>query len=211
MIYKDRVFPEDEFTGEQFSDCRFMHCSFPGGDLKFTLFVNCAFVECDLSAARCDGTSFSGCSFPESKLSGLNFSSTKFKDCDFSRTILNDCLFETSSGRVPLQTKQLKLATCTFRDTDLRRSTFILCDLSGVDLSGSDLTEATFERCELRRANFGNTDLSGIRFIGCWTDRTILDLQGFLAYGHANGFILESEQDPLPSHSNRPSSPDTRA
>jgi uncharacterized protein YjbI with pentapeptide repeats len=191
MIHTDKTYTGDELAGQQFVDARFSHCLFPDTNLKFTSFRNCTFTGCDLSGVILDGTNFTSCSFPECKLSNLNFFSVAFAKCDFSNAVMQNCVFEhLRAGGKSLATK-FNLTSSKFADTDLTGSVFFLCDLTDAKFGRSRLERTTFDRCTLKRTDLTGATMDGIRFIDCKMENTILDVEGFISFGLANGFKLE--------------------
>ncbi len=191
MIHTNKTYAGDELAGQQFVDARFSQCSFPEANLKFTSFRNCTFTACDLSGVILDGTNFTSCAFPECKLSNLNFFSVTFAKCDFSASVMQNCVFEHLRAGGKSQATRFNLTDTDFTDTDLTGSVFFLCDLTDAKFQSANLERTTFDRCILKKADLTGATMDGIRFIDCKVEKTVLDVQGFISYGLANGFEMK--------------------
>lgn len=123
-----------------FEDCAFTNCSFSGADFSGVSFEDCRFSDCDLSNVRLAETAMKPVWLANCKLIGLHF-----EDCaDFLFAIhCTGCQLELS----------------TFRERDLRRSSFTTSRLMETDFTGADLQEVAFHDCDLSRSIFERTDL----------------------------------------------------
>ena len=81
--------------------------------------------------------------------------------------------------------------SCIFTKADLSDSVFSFCNLREVSFVQTKLEKTVFTSCDLVEANFTQATTPGITFTNCAIRNTKLDIQGFLNYGAAKGFILE--------------------
>ena len=188
--YRDGLFVKDELKGQTFESCEFIKCRFANASFRFTSFKKCIFQTCDLSSNIFDVTTFSGCSFPESKLSNLDFTQTHLEGCDFKGAIMKYCVFQSMKPGSTFQRKKMDLKTCTFKSADLTGSVFNHCDLSCVSFSGANLESTVFEACFLKEANLSGASIQGTNFTLSKLDHTVLDIDGFIAFGNSKGFVL---------------------
>ena len=140
-LYVDEIFDGiTELPAGNFEGCAFTNCSFTGADFSGLSFEDCRFSDCDLSNVRLAETAMKPVWLANCKLVGLHFD-----DCgDFLFAIhCTGCLLELS----------------TFRERDLRRSTFMNSRLIESDFTGADLQEVAFKDCDLNRSIFERTDL----------------------------------------------------
>jgi uncharacterized protein YjbI with pentapeptide repeats len=64
--------------------------------------------------------------------------------------------------------------------------------LIGVCFKNADLESVVFEKCNLQKADLSGANITATGFDGCHIKETILDIEGFIKYGNAKGFILDS-------------------
>lgn len=140
-IHEDQIFDEfSELPAGDFDGCTFTNCRFAGQNFSERTFSDCRFSDCDLSNVKLAETSMKAVWFANCKLIGLHF---------------DDCgafLFE-------VHFKGCQLELSTFRERDLRRSSFENCILPETDFKGADLRKIVFSNCDLSRSIFERCDL----------------------------------------------------
>lgn len=144
---EEEVFEKQDFTQAplpkgEYTQCRFVQCTFAKADLIGVVFVECHFEGCDLSLAKVRQAALRDVRFTDCKLLGLSFD-----QC-------NAFLF----GIVP---ERCNLASASFQGMRLEKAVFKECSLKGADLSNAMLSGSTFTDCDLLDAVFGGTDLTG--------------------------------------------------
>lgn len=131
-----------------FEYCIFKQCDFSGGDLSERIFVDCTFIECDLTNVKLLEASFQSTEFQACKLLGLRFESCK--SMMFS--------IQLSSCRMELCTfVGMNLKNLVSLDSDIYDVDFSHADLSGASFTGSNLLRSVFEQCNLTGTDFRNT------------------------------------------------------
>ena len=120
-----------------------------------------------------------------------NFAQGTLKECDFTNAIIRGSVFY----RLKTGSKNLKikwdLTSCVFEKADLSETIYIRCDLGSVSFFESILKNAVFEACHLTKTSFLGADIGGTSFENSKIDKTYLDMNGFVHFGQARGFVLE--------------------
>ncbi len=143
---EEEVFERVDFSAEplpkgEYTQCRFVQCTFTKADLIGVVFLECTFEGCDLSLAKVRQAAFRDVHFTDCKMLGLSFD-----QC-------NAFLFSVRPERC-------NLASCSFRGLRMENAVFRSCSLQGVDLSEAVLTGAVFDDCDLLDTVFDRTDLT---------------------------------------------------
>lgn len=142
------------------------------------IFTNVDFSLEPLPIAEYEYCTFIGCNFSNANLTSIRFLETEFTDCNFSNAILGNASFQTvlfkNCKMLGLQfdaCDQFGFAasfnTCqldhsSFHKMKLNRSSFINCQMEGVDLSEADLKNSKLIECNLLHAIFQNTNLEKV-------------------------------------------------
>ncbi len=69
---------------------------------------------------------------------------------------------------------------------------FVLCDLRKVVFQNVHLEKVIFDRCNLIETSFTGCNIQQTSFDTSKLGKTLLDIDGFLAYGASKGFALSS-------------------
>ncbi|MFT3884738.1 MAG: pentapeptide repeat-containing protein [Flavobacteriales bacterium] len=140
-LFERRNFAEQPLPKGEYTQCRFVQCTFAKADLIGVVFVECAFEGCDLSLAKVRQAAFREVRFTDCKLLGVSFD-----QC-------NGFLFA-------IMPERCNMASASFRGMRLGKAVFRDCSLKGADLSAADLSGSVFDACDLLDAVFDHTDLS---------------------------------------------------
>ena len=148
--FQDETFEKADFTaactfGEEYENCRFLHCDFSGADISNITFAECEFISCNLSTVKTAGTSLRDARFKDCKLMGIHFHTCN----DFLFSVeFENCLLNMSS----------------FFKLPMKKTSFTGCSLREVDFSETDLSEAKFDQCDFLGAFFDHTRLEKADF-----------------------------------------------
>ncbi len=191
MHYKDEIFSADELKGQEVAEYQFVNCRFIGTNLRFSSFTNCEFRSCDLSSILSDMTSFENCRFPESKLNGLDFAEIQLKQCNFTAAVMKNCIVQQMKAGCKNEKKKFDLSHTAFDEAELSGTIFFWCELRNASFQHANLENVVFDRCDLKQANFTSAITRGTNFTDSKIENTILNVEGFLAFGNSKGFVLE--------------------
>ncbi|NNF34127.1 MAG: pentapeptide repeat-containing protein [Saprospiraceae bacterium] len=148
----DKTFTTEDYTSimltkANYENCEFIDCNFNQCDFSEMSFSDCTFKTCNLSMTIMNKTAMKNVDINECRITGVHF-----EDC-------NPFLFSIHCEGCPMEFS-------TFVQMDLKRSTFIDCqminvdfteaDLSGLELDGCDLYDAIFEGTNLKDCNLSN-------------------------------------------------------
>jgi fluoroquinolone resistance protein len=194
---RDGVFDKEDFSHRELTDCTFDQCSFIGcnfraADLSRSCFTRCSFNDdaseqpadfgqanlreaqfrhCNLTVVefiRCKGY---GLSFDHCQMQGADLTKSDFRlpvgSSDMAELRMANCNF--SYGTLA----ETYLAHCCFEGSRMIEACFDYCDLTGADLSGTELHNIsgvglTLRKADLRGSTFNNLspreiDLSDVK------------------------------------------------
>ncbi|MGI8577310.1 MAG: pentapeptide repeat-containing protein [Nocardioidaceae bacterium] len=132
-----------------FESCRFIRCTFSGGDLEKLSIVDTELTGCDLANLRLDHGSFTRVEVLGCRLTGFVAAAAALR-----HVVFRDCTADFSSFRFDIS------VAIEFDECSLRQSDFASADLRG----------ATFRRCDLTGAEFSQARLGGAVFVDCTWD-----------------------------------------
>jgi fluoroquinolone resistance protein len=134
-------------TGE-FTDCKFVKCTFEAAVLSNCRFSSCTFQECNLSLIQISGSSFPATRFEKSKLIGVNWTPGNWSQSEFSQLEgFFDCVISHSTF-IGLELKGIQIKNCLAHEVDFREA-----NLSKVDFRGTDLAKSLFGNTNLTEAD----------------------------------------------------------
>lgn len=123
-----------------YENCNFIGCDFSEYNLSHFKFIDCEFNACNLSLVKLHNTALQSVKFTDCKLLGLLFDAC------------NDFGFSVSFD-------SCQLTHSSFYKVILKNTIFKDSQLTEVDFSSSDLSNARFENCNLSLAIFNETIL----------------------------------------------------
>jgi uncharacterized protein YjbI with pentapeptide repeats len=183
MRYKSKTFLEKDFEDIDFAGDEFWHCEFVG-EIRMAIFKECKFVSCDFRKVMFLNGNIDRCRFVDCQIAGVSFEKMVVNLVEFENCVLKESIFgDPKSG------------------SDMKKSSFLRCDLESVIFYRLDLEKSNFEECEMKTASFESCDLrlvkmtrsnlNGINWGKSKINKTTIDLNGFLSIGMSLGFVLE--------------------
>jgi uncharacterized protein YjbI with pentapeptide repeats len=125
--------------------CTFINCNFSNCSLRGSQFMESDFIDCNLSNAELTGVSFQDVKFSICKMLGLHFDQCK----PFGFSISFD---------------KCQLNHSIFYQVKVGQSSFIDCQLQGIDFTEANLKNVALKNCDLLNAIFENTTLEKADF-----------------------------------------------
>jgi uncharacterized protein YjbI with pentapeptide repeats len=176
--FKGINFVDDNLVTAEYEDCRFIRCIFSAADISHCSFENCSFHECDMSLCKIVQTSFRDTEFKNCKMLGMHFENCK--NFRFSVNFTSCILDHSSFYRKKLRSAKIidsSLIDVDFTETDLSKTRFDNCNLSGAKFEKTNLSES-----DLRGAiNFSIYPEVNILFKTKFSKEGILGLVGHLS------------------------------
>jgi len=174
------------FTECNFTEATFIGCRLPPGGMKGVIFTNatfegCKLISCNFSGVYLTGAKFiggdcNGSVFSEvSDLKGAAFSSgiamakVDFSGLDLSGIVIDSktitgANFDEVVFDDGFTFQGSNLSQSTFVESRLKKSSFLLCNMTDVDFTGADLSCATFEFKASNNMDFSKADLTNASF-----------------------------------------------
>lgn len=142
------------------SNCAFESCSFKGADLTDARLNGCAFTECDLSNAKLAGSNLFAARFDRCKLLGVVIAGCQ----NLATAKIGKCVFDYVQFR-GLSLEGMRFTECSFIEADLsltilKKTTFIKCNLEGVDWTGAEFEQTDLRGSKLTGLNVCKVNLS---------------------------------------------------
>ncbi|HQQ98399.1 MAG TPA: pentapeptide repeat-containing protein [Cyclobacteriaceae bacterium] len=129
----------------EYENCVFTGCDLSNSNLSGFIFIDCAFIGCNLSLIKLNNTALREVKFRDCKLLGLRFDTCHDFGLSFS---FEGCQLNHS----------------VFYRKKIIKTSFINCQLHGVDFTEADLTTAVFDFCDLSQAVFDRSILEKVDF-----------------------------------------------
>ena len=150
-----------DFSGSEFTDCRFAPTRFASCKFARTRFHGCALFD----VGKKQGCTFAFCDIQGAEMTKCNFSTSSFERCDLYG------FSAVESGFRGAQFHRSTFAKTISRRSVLTKASFDKCNLSFADLSGLSLQNGEFISCRFSETSFIDTDLSHATMLACDLDR----------------------------------------
>lgn len=157
--FTDESFPGKEIRSTIFEECTFKSCDFSGARFKSCSFMDCGFSSCNLSVVNFDFSRFSDVVFHECKVIGIDWTKVTWPSIPlgcplkFYKCVINDSSF------FGLSLNEIEIEDCEARRVDFREGEFCEANLrytdfsnslfNGTNLTGADFTGATNYRINI--------------------------------------------------------------
>lgn len=129
-------------------------------EYEYCTFRNCHFSNTSLAGNKFLETEFIDCDFSNANLSNVLLQEVKFTNCKMLGLHFDKCnMFGFSA-----EFNQCQLNHSVFYGMKLGRTSFISCQLQGVDFGGAELKGVSLKSCDFLNAIFENTNLEKADF-----------------------------------------------
>jgi len=171
-----------DLTGASMRGCRMYEASLIQARMRRADLSMTRFTGCTLSFAILDESLLEGALFDDASMNGVSMKSCHVNKASLLRCALDEVnAFEAIFHQCHLAGASMihgMFNECSFSSTDLTRAcfyhasfesaSFLTCQMSGVNLESSNLSQALFRECDLSGSSFHDADLSGASFeSGC--------------------------------------------
>ena len=148
QMFKQIHLEQEEILSGEFTDCRFVKCSFESAVFSNCRFSSCTFLDCNMSLIRISGSSFPATRFEKSKLIGINWTLGNWSQSEFSQLDgFFDCVISHGTF-IGLEFIGIQINNCIAYEVDFREA-----NLSKVNFRGTDLAKSLFGNTNLTEAD----------------------------------------------------------